>query len=355
MRTRPGGGSRSRAATSARRAGLDARRLPLRRRGLHARAAGARSSCRCCCSAPSSDRLVSPTAIRARRARSCPMPSSKCCRTPAHEILREADPVRLAALARIDAFLDRRARVTDVAIIGARHGRREPRRRACRPSVGADPRGGGPARLSCDRPLRRLLVGKLWRAADPAADQRLAGRCSPPLPQAARRDPPRRRGAAGEAGRAGGGISRRRRCEPLDRAALEAAIPGLRPGWDRGLAEPSCADIDVAAPARRLSAGAAKADLVTDAQADRRRAASGRWRIETSAGPFEADILVNAAGAWADEVARAGGRAAARHPALSPHHRPAARRSAGAGRPAAGDRRRASASTSSPRRAGGSG
>ena len=34
--------------------------------------------------------------------------------------------------------------------------------------------------------------------------------------------------------------------EPMDRAALEAALPGLRPGWDRGLYEPTCADIDVA-------------------------------------------------------------------------------------------------------------
>lgn len=85
----------------------------------------------------------------------------------------------------------------------------------------------------------------------------------------------------------------------LDRAALEQAIPGLRPGWDRGLAEPSCADIDVAA----LHAACLKGQpLVTHAKligAERK----GRWRIETSAGSYEADILVNAAGAWADAVA----------------------------------------------------
>ena len=33
----------------------------------------------------------------------------------------------------------------------------------------------------------------------------------------------------------------------LDRKALEKEIPGLRPGWDYGIAEPSCADIEVAA------------------------------------------------------------------------------------------------------------
>ncbi len=50
------------------------------------------------------DRLVSPAAI-ARAARL--MPRAELAEFPeaAHEILREADPVRLAALARIDAFL----------------------------------------------------------------------------------------------------------------------------------------------------------------------------------------------------------------------------------------------------------
>ncbi|HMG46522.1 MAG TPA: FAD-binding oxidoreductase [Allosphingosinicella sp.] len=87
--------------------------------------------------------------------------------------------------------------------------------------------------------------------------------------------------------------------QPLGRAELEAAIPNLSPGWDWGLAEPSCADIDVAA----LHAACLKGQsLVTRARmigAER----NGRWRIETTAGPFQADILVNAAGAWADDVA----------------------------------------------------
>jgi D-arginine dehydrogenase len=90
---------------------------------------------------------------------------------------------------------------------------------------------------------------------------------------------------------------------PLHRPALERAIPGLRPGWDHGLAEPSCADIDVAALHAAYLKGAR---VVTDARllsAER----NGRWRIGTRAGTFEADILVNAAGAWADEVALASG------------------------------------------------
>jgi D-arginine dehydrogenase len=87
---------------------------------------------------------------------------------------------------------------------------------------------------------------------------------------------------------------------PMDRSALEAAVPGLRPGWDHGLAEPSCADIDVAG----LHAACLRGQrVVTGARLIGAERAGGRWRIATTAGSFEADILVNAAGAWADEVA----------------------------------------------------
>lgn len=91
----------------------------------------------------------------------------------------------------------------------------------------------------------------------------------------------------------------------LDRDALAAAIPGLRPGWDRGLAEPTVADIDVAAlhQAYLRRACAKGARLVTDARVGRATHDGAAWRLETPAGPFEAPILVNAAGAWADAVA----------------------------------------------------
>jgi D-arginine dehydrogenase len=95
----------------------------------------------------------------------------------------------------------------------------------------------------------------------------------------------------------------------VDRAALESVVPGLRRGWDQGLSEPSCADIDVAGlHAFYLKAArAAGARLVTDARlVEAERSGSG-WRLSTSAGQFEAEVLANAAGAWADEVARAAG------------------------------------------------
>jgi D-arginine dehydrogenase len=101
---------------------------------------------------------------------------------------------------------------------------------------------------------------------------------------------------------AGGAVPLQR----LDRAGLEARIPGLRRGWDIGLAEPTCADIDVAAlhaQSLRMSGAA----LVVNARLLGAERVAGRWHIATTAGPFEAHILVNAAGAWADAVALAAG------------------------------------------------
>lgn len=47
--------------------------------------------------------------------------------------------------------------------------------------------------------------------------------------------------------------------------------------------------------------------LVTGARVNWIAREGGRWRVATSAGAFTAPILVNAAGAWADEVARMAG------------------------------------------------
>jgi lysophospholipase len=54
------------------------------------------------------DRLVSPEAIR-DAARWLPGAELRMYPAAGHEILREADPVRLDALATIDDFLDRHA------------------------------------------------------------------------------------------------------------------------------------------------------------------------------------------------------------------------------------------------------
>lgn len=93
--------------------------------------------------------------------------------------------------------------------------------------------------------------------------------------------------------------------EPLDRAQLAERLPGLRSEWVQGLAEPGLEDIDVsglhnAYMARvRSCGGAVRTGLrVRSAQE------AGPWRVIFENGEeIAADLLVNAAGAWADEVA----------------------------------------------------
>lgn len=99
--------------------------------------------------------------------------------------------------------------------------------------------------------------------------------------------------------------------ERMDRIALDAVLPGLRAGWDDGIMEASTADIDVAALhadcLRR--AQRAGATVLCDAPLVSAERAGGGWRIVAGTHRIAADILVNAGGAWADEVAvRAGAR-----------------------------------------------
>lgn len=95
----------------------------------------------------------------------------------------------------------------------------------------------------------------------------------------------------------------------LDRAALDQMVPGMRGQWTGAFYEESCADIEVAAfhaaclAEIRRHGGEVRTD-VTLGSAER---AGGRWNVGTNDGPLHADILVNAAGAWGDDVARRAG------------------------------------------------
>jgi D-arginine dehydrogenase len=106
----------------------------------------------------------------------------------------------------------------------------------------------------------------------------------------------------------------------LDRAALEACVPGLRPAFTHGLAEPSCRDIDVAGlHAHFLSlARRGGATILPDARVESMDRAAGTWRLSTRAGEVRAGVVVNAAGAWATEIARLAGAAAI---AVQPYRR----------------------------------
>ena len=97
--------------------------------------------------------------------------------------------------------------------------------------------------------------------------------------------------------------------EGMERAALETFVPGLGRGWDKGLFEPGCMDIDVAAlhAAYLREAKRHKAVLRTHARLDQAARSGGQWHLRWHGGEANAAILVNAAGAWADEIARLAG------------------------------------------------
>ena len=97
----------------------------------------------------------------------------------------------------------------------------------------------------------------------------------------------------------------------LSSPVLHAAIPGLRPAWANGVGEPACSDIDVAAlHAAYLSAFRRRGGtLLTDARVSRVERAGGRWTLRADDHTIVCDILVNAAGAWADACAALAGAA----------------------------------------------
>ena len=94
------------------------------------------------------------------------------------------------------------------------------------------------------------------------------------------------------------------------RAQIERRIPGLRPEWTRALYEPACADIDVAALHQHYLAEAkrAGAELRESARLEAAEREDDGWRLSFGrAGEACAGLLVNAAGAWVDEVAKLAG------------------------------------------------
>lgn len=99
----------------------------------------------------------------------------------------------------------------------------------------------------------------------------------------------------------------------LEAGAIAALQPAIRPGHAAAAVhEPGAMDVDVGALLQGYLRGfrAGGGTLVTGAAVtgiERRR---GRWRLAAGSETFEATTLVNAAGAWADEIAGLAGLAA---------------------------------------------
>ena len=98
--------------------------------------------------------------------------------------------------------------------------------------------------------------------------------------------------------------------ERLDRDQALARVPTLNPDYvDGGLYDPTSMDLDVAGIHQGYLRGfrARGGTVVTDAEVSAIGGDAAPWRVETRAGSFEAAVLVDAAGAWADALAEMAG------------------------------------------------
>jgi D-arginine dehydrogenase len=98
--------------------------------------------------------------------------------------------------------------------------------------------------------------------------------------------------------------------ERLEPADLLARAPALRPGYAAGgLHDPTSMDLDVAAIHQGYLKGfrARGGLLVADAEVVAIGGDGAPWQVDTRAGTLEAAVLVDAAGAWADQLAEAAG------------------------------------------------
>jgi D-arginine dehydrogenase len=95
----------------------------------------------------------------------------------------------------------------------------------------------------------------------------------------------------------------------LDHRQMARHIPGLQPEWTCGVGGPDCSDIDVGAlhNAYLRRARERNVQILTGSRLDRAERKDGLWAIRAGHTEIKAKHLINAAGAWADEVARTAG------------------------------------------------
>jgi D-arginine dehydrogenase len=96
----------------------------------------------------------------------------------------------------------------------------------------------------------------------------------------------------------------------LGAAEVRALVPLIDPGYvDGGLLEPDAMEIDVGALHQGYLRGLRRRGgaLVTDAGISAVERTGRGWRLETASGSFRGSVLVDAAGAWGDQIARLAG------------------------------------------------
>lgn len=86
---------------------------------------------------------------------------------------------------------------------------------------------------------------------------------------------------------------------------MRALLPNLKEGWSNAVYEPDCCDIDVAAlhAAYLKDAKRKSVDLRCRSRVVQIERLGDGWAIEAGDQHFHSDILINASGAWADEIA----------------------------------------------------
>ncbi|MGQ3101956.1 MAG: NAD(P)/FAD-dependent oxidoreductase [Sphingopyxis solisilvae] len=97
--------------------------------------------------------------------------------------------------------------------------------------------------------------------------------------------------------------------ERIHRGQIARRIPGVRADWTEAAYEAACSDIDVGGlhAAYLRAARRAGAVLATRAPFQSARRVTGGWAVQVAGHALHAETIVNAAGAWADQVAAACG------------------------------------------------
>lgn len=97
------------------------------------------------------------------------------------------------------------------------------------------------------------------------------------------------------------------RIKAVSRESLAEIVPGLRPEWTLGALEPDCCDIDVAGLHQHYLSAARRGGVDLRCSAAVIGAEPG-WTLRLADGAtIDASLLVNASGAWADELANMAG------------------------------------------------